>query len=227
MKLVHPDFTFQMEFQEGIVQRLVVEAPGVMSEFVVDFKKQIDGREGKWVLSQDGEVLKIHDYCELILNIFELEINQRKILSSLYDELVSEISETELLPEWRKMNCDLNSILDKAIDSTGYDISYVELEMKSLFKAMDVKFSENEEGYAEHLLEYLQLVSEVRNINIFILVNITAFLDIKEIEYLYEQAFYKKYHLLLLDGQDLCVDNEVEKKIIIDRDYCVIVTSME
>ena len=199
MKLVHPEYTFQIDFQEGVIQRLVVESPAVLSEFIVDFRKQLDGREGKWILSHDGEILKIHDNCELIMSIFDLEINQRKMLNALYDELASEINDTELLADWREMNSKLEGILNKAIDSTGYDISYGELELKSLFKALELKFRENEESYVDYLLEYLQLMSDVRSINIFILVNITSFLEIKEIEYLYEQAFYKKYHLLLLD----------------------------
>lgn len=227
MKLVHPEYTFQIDFQEGVIQRLVVESPAVLSEFIVDFRKQLDGREGKWILSHDGEILKIHDNCELIMSIFDLEINQRKMLNALYDELASEINDTELWADWREMNSKLEGILNKAIDSTGYDISYGELELKSLFKALEVKFRENEESYVDYLLEYLQLMSDVRSINIFILVNMTSFLEIKEIEYLYEQAFYKKYHLLLLDVQDLCVDREVERKIIIDKDYCVIDANMK
>ena len=227
MKLVHPEYTFQIDFQEGVIQRLVVESPAVLSEFIVDFRKQLDGREGKWILSHDGEILKIHDNCELIMSIFDLEINQRKMLNALYDELASEINDTELLADWREMNSKLEGILNKAIDSTGYDISYGELELKSLFKALELKFRENEESYVDYLLEYLQLMSDVRSINIFILVNITSFLEIKEIEYLYEQAFYKKYHLLLLDVQDLCVDREVERKIIIDKDYSVIDANMK
>ena len=50
MKLVHPEYTFQIRFQEGTVQKLVVESPAVLSEFVVDFKMQLAGKEGKWVL---------------------------------------------------------------------------------------------------------------------------------------------------------------------------------
>lgn len=222
MKLVHSEYTFQIELEEGVIERLIVENPAVMSQFIVDFRKQLEGQEGKWILSHDGQLFKIHDTCELIVNIFELEINQRKMLNALYDELASEINGTELLLEWREINSGLSGFLSKVIDGVGYDVGYDELEMKSLFKALELKFRENDEGYVSYLLEYLQLMSEVRNIDIFILINITSFLETKEIEYLYEQAFYKKYHLILIDAQDVCVNEKVERKIIIDKDYCVI-----
>lgn len=227
MKLVHPDYTFQIEFQEGVVQKLVLESPAVMSDFIVDFRKQLEGKDGKWVLSHKGEVLKISDNCELIMSIFDLEINQRKMLNVLYDELVGEINGTELLIDWRTINSNLESVLNQAIEGIGYDICYGELELKVLFKAIELKFQEDVEGgYVGYLLEYLRLMSEVRKIHIFIIVNISSFLTKTELEYLYEQAAYKKYQLLLLDVQNLNVNNERERTIIVDKDYCVIDTSV-
>lgn len=227
MKLVHPDYTFQIRFQEGIVQKLVLESPAVMSDFIVDFRKQLDGKEGKWILSQEGQVLKIADNCELIVNIFDLEINQRKMLNVLYDELASEINDTELLIDWREINSNLENILNQAIDGIGYGVIYKELDLKALFKVMELKFQECTEGYVDYLLEYLQLMSEVRKIHIFIIVNITSFLTKAELEYLYEQASYKKYQLLLLDVQNLYVNKKMERTIIVDKDYCIIDTNVE
>ena len=227
MKLVHPEYTFQIRFQEGTVQKLVVESPAVLSEFVVDFKLQLAGKEGKWVLSHDGEVLKIRDHCELIISIFDVDVNQRKMLNVLYEDLSEEVLNTELLADWQNINGTLESILNQASGNLGYDVRYGELELKSLFKAIELKFREREDGYAEDLLEYLQLVSDVRKIKIFVLVNLSSFLTTEEMAYLYEQAFYKKYYLLLLDAQNGCVDQEVEKTIIIDKDYCVIDVAME
>lgn len=227
MKLVHPEYSFQINFEEGIVQRMIIESPSVMSEFIIDFKKQSDGEEGRWVLSVDGEILKFQDHCELVLNIFDLKMNQRKMINTLYEQLAFEINSTELLADWREMNSRMENILNNAIENVGYDVIYEDLELKALFKALDLKFQEREAGYVECLLDYLQLLSDVRKIKVFIFVNITSFLEAKEIQYLYEEASYKKYYLLLLDGRDLCIDRETERKIIIDEDYCVIDTSMQ
>lgn len=227
MKLVHPEYIFQIEFQEGIVQKLILESPVLMSEFIIDFRKQLDGKEGKWILSHEGERLKIANNCELIMNIFELGINQRKMLNALYDELAGEINDTELLIDWRTVNSNLECILNQAIDGIGYEVSYEELELKTLFKAVDLKFQENAEGYVDYLLEYLKLMADVRKIHIFIIVNIASFLTKQELEYLYEQSAYKKYQLLLLESQDFCVNEKVESTIIVDKDYCVIDTNVE
>lgn len=227
MKLLHSEYTFQIEFCEGMVQKLVVEAPEVMSDFIFDLKRQLEGKDGKWVLSHEGEIWKIHDRCELIMSIFDLEINQRKMLNVLHEELTAEINDTELYAAWRELLSRLEGVLNEAIDRTGFEIAYRELELKALFKALELKFRENEGDYVEYLLEYLQLMSEVRNINIFVFVNISSFLNLEQIRYLYEQAFYKKYYLLFWDVQDFCVDKNVENTLIIDKDYCIIEANMK
>ena len=59
MKLVHQDYSFQIEFEENVVQKLIIESPHILSSFLVELKRQINGKEGKWVLSHEGEVLEI------------------------------------------------------------------------------------------------------------------------------------------------------------------------
>ena len=89
-----------------------------------------------------GEILKISNNCELILNIYDLDINQRKMLNALYDEVAREINDTELLMDWRTVNSNLECILNQAIDGIGYEVSYGELDLKTLFKAVELKFQE-------------------------------------------------------------------------------------
>lgn len=216
MKLVHPEYIFQIEFQENLIQRLVIESSEIMSDLIVDLKEQIKGKGGRWVLSHAGELLNIADICEIIIDFFDLEINQRKMLNALYQGLESEINNTELLLQWRNINSILAGVLDKAIDSLGYNVSYAEADIKSFLKVLEVRFQETDANYLEYLLEYLQLAADVRGIKIFILVNITSFLSSQEIQYLYEEAFYRKYHLLLVDSRDVDVNREMERKIIID-----------
>lgn len=227
MKLIHQDYSFQIELQENVIQKIIIESPYIFSSFLVDLKKQINGKEGRWVLSHEGNILELSNHMELIINIFDLQINQRKLLKRLYELLIQEINDTELLIEWNQINSIWEGMLNKAISNLEYNLEYEPYDVKSFLKLLNVQFKEENEGYFEYLLEYLQLQSEVRNINIFCLVNSSSFLTREEISYLYEQACYKKYFLILLDSQDLSVDPQMEKKLIIDSDGCIIDLNMK
>ena len=227
MKLVHQDYSFQIELEENIVQKLIIESPRILSSFLVELKKQIDGKEGKWVLSHEGEILEISDHMELIINFFDLQINQRKMIKKLYDQIIQEINNTELLIEWTRLNSAWESMLNKATSNLEYDLEYEACDIRSFLKMVNVQFREREEGYFEYLLEYLQLQSEVRNIRIFCIVNCTSFLTEEEIAFLYEQACYKKLFLILFDTKNISIKSEIEKKIIIDSDCCIINLSVK
>ena len=227
MKLLHPEYPLEMIFEENYVQRLVIESPKIMAEFVLDFKNQIAKKEGRWILSQDGKVLNISDVCEFIIDIFDVEINQRKSIGILYDALEKEINESELFIKWREILASIESVLNCAIDNMDYDICYQEMDIKQLFKSIDIQFKKDSDNYVENLLQYMELMSEIRKIKIFILLNASSFLTVDELKYLYEQSFYKKYNLLLIDSQDIKIFSEVEQKIIIDKDACVIDINMK
>ncbi|MCI8964204.1 MAG: type II-A CRISPR-associated protein Csn2 [Eubacterium sp.] len=51
---------------------------------------------------------------------------------------------------------------------------------------------------------------------------ISTYLDSKQLTYLYEQAFYKKYHVLLIESHCSAEKNIIENTIIIDQDNCII-----
>lgn len=48
---------------------------------------QVEGKEGRFVLSDNEKEVDISKNVELIFNIFALDINERKLISKLYMEL--------------------------------------------------------------------------------------------------------------------------------------------
>lgn len=59
MILTYPQLDDVIEFSEGCVPSLVVEAPAFLRAFLQDLYDQIDGAEGEAALSDDGKRLPI------------------------------------------------------------------------------------------------------------------------------------------------------------------------
>ena len=87
MKLVH------INLNEGILvdaincTEWVIESPEYFSEYVMELAGQVEGKEGRFVLSDNEKEVDISKNVELIFNIFALDINERKLISKLYMEL--------------------------------------------------------------------------------------------------------------------------------------------
>ena len=76
------------------------------------------------------------------------------------------------------------------------------------------------------LLNLVGVNSTITNLILFIF-NATLFFGKKEMMYIYEQAKYKKYQLLLLDAQNVEVNQTEENKLFIDKDCCIIDSSLQ
>lgn len=227
MKLIHADWSFQLELQEGVVQRVIVEDPIIFRKMITDLRCWLAGESDKWVLSEQGKICNGAKCCELIIDYFNLDINQRKMINTLYEEMESIINMSELLVKWKMISAEIREVLEDAIDSTDYNISCTEPDLKSLFKMTDVRFRDDCQGELEHLLEYQQLAGAVKGIKLFILINATTFFGKQEMMYIYEQAKYKKYQLLLLDTQNMEVNQTEENKLFIDKDCCIIDSTLQ
>ena len=100
MKLVHPDFFCPMEFVENQIETVIIESPQVLSTYLSELQNQIEGTgEGQWRLSEKGELLQIEKNCNMLLNPFQLDLNNRKIVTALYNMIDKEVKNTELLLE--------------------------------------------------------------------------------------------------------------------------------
>lgn len=223
MKLVHPDFYCQIELTENRIPVIIFESPNRLLNFISQLKAQMDGYEGEWVLSENGTILDVSKTCELIIDLFSLDMNQKKLTSALYHRLERELLSSELLPEWNSFYSVLSNFTEKVFALSEYHLNYREtLDVRDFLKFMNVSFEDSSEDLLERVIDYMALSSAIVGTSLFILCNAKSFFDDTQLTYLYEQAFYKKFYLLLIESRGLNEKNELEDVIIIDNDDCVI-----
>ena len=227
MKLVHPDFFFPIEISETEISLLVLENPVCFRNFIREIREQMDGMEGQWVLSEDNKLLKIAKTCELILDPFGLDINQKKVLTSLYDRVEKYVTSSDLLQFWNQAESDfqkvtetLLSVSDEFVLINRNDISVVDF-----LRFMDVRFEKNTDDTIEYMIDYMRILAQTVGTRLFVLCNMKLFFNGQEIGYLYEQAMYHKFYLLLVEGSVPIQKEKREKLLIIDKDNCVIMPS--
>lgn len=223
MKLVHPDFLCPIEFKENQIQTIVIESPRILSKYLEELLLQVNGADGRWVLSEYEVAYSLSKASHVILNPFCLEFNQRRMLTALYDRIEKETLSTELLLKWNKLYPAMVNILEEMIKGLDYMLSYSEgIEIKEFLKIMNLRFNNKAESMVEQLIDYMCLLHEVLKISVFVFVNIKSYLDENELNYLFQQAFYQKIYILLLENVDREQKHQAEQIRIIDRDCCII-----
>ena len=212
MKLVYTELEQQLVFQENKVFRRMIQ----------ELDKQISGEEGGFVLSDNNKTMKIDKEICLILNPFALDINSRKALTGLYNEL----GKLGLNEENYLKTCSLKGQIAEYIYDLLNQVDYAlkfqdDFNLQSLFKALEVEFEAGEENFLEGLVYFMDVCSKFQKIKILAFVNLKTYLTNDDLQKFYKEAFYRKMHLLLLENS---IEQELAEEVvcIVDDDLCVV-----
>lgn len=213
MKLVNSKIDYLVDFKENIVNVLVLENQDVMSYVVYDLWNQCAGNDGDFILS-DKKELKLDKNMQLIINPFDIDFNNKKIISTLYNNL-SQIA-NEYVEEKAYINANILSLLDDIILKDKYpNIEYsLDFSWNDIFKLYSVKIEDNTETLISRLIDYMNLISSYIDVKILTLVNIKSYLSENELIELYQSASYNKIQLLLIES--------IERKILSNEEVCIV-----
>ena len=220
MKLVHAPYQLKIDFHENKVQVLVLERAETFAELVGDLFAQISGEEGQFLLADQKE-MDLDKCTEIVVNPFSFEINNRKNLNKLYQEMHM-ISQEEYFLSKSMLNTETVRYLKDISQKLPYAIQFVtDLNEVELFKIYDVKLEDKFSSLLEKLTEYLKILALLRNIRLVILVNLRDYLSSTQVKELYKTVFYYKINVLLVESSQKERLN-CEDYHILDEQDCLI-----
>ena len=107
MKLLNEDLNNSIHFEENKVNILVIENKKYFVEYIEQLLSQINGNFGKFSLFLESKELKISEKIEMIKDIFDLEINNKKMINKIYHELEELSMDSEFLLETKNIESEL------------------------------------------------------------------------------------------------------------------------
>lgn len=222
MKLVYTELEQQLVFPENKVNVLVIERKELFRKMIQELDKQINGEDGGFVLSDNNKTMKIDKEICLILNPFALDINSRKALTGLYNEL----GKLGLNEENYLKTCSLKGQIAEYIYDLLNQVDYAlkfqdDFNLQSMFKALEVEFEAGEGNFLEGLVYFLDVCSKFQKVKFLAFVNLKTYLTNDDLQKFYKEAFYRKMHLLLLENS---IEQELAEEVvcIVDDDLCVV-----
>ena len=104
MKFIYGEREIVLDFHENEIQVVTIENREYLSAFLQNLYNQSQGIEGNIILSEGEKILPLSKAAEIVWNPFSIDINNKKILGKLFQELKNisiEDQYTEI--------CELNS----------------------------------------------------------------------------------------------------------------------
>ena len=211
----------KVDIEEGKVSVLVIENPSIMRNILLELEAQLQGESGNFVLSADYEPVSIHKNLVLVKDPLNIDCNDKKILTKLYQNIADE-EKMHNSTERDKFDVAYLEYLKELCLLSPLPLAYDErLSLAELLKIAHVVIDHAARNYVENLWLYIKVMGELLHIKVFAFVNLKCFLSNDELNLLYKQCFYEQKLLLLIESYDLPFRTD-EKKCIVDVDGCVI-----
>lgn len=221
MCLAHSKNNIKVDIEEGKTSVLVIENPINMREFLLELEEQLQGNQGDFILSADYEPISIGRNLVLVRDVLNIDCNEKKILTKLYQNIVDEEKKQYHMERDNFDKAYLEYLRELCLLSP-LPLAYDEkLSLGELLKSAHVIIDHAVCSYIENLWNYIKVMGDLLHIKLFVFVNLKGFLSNEELNLLYKQCAYEQKLLLLIESHDTPSRID-EKKYIVDSDGCVI-----
>ena len=221
MKLVHKNIEKHLNFDENFFQVLIIENQKEYFSLIKQLIYQANGEDGDWVLSHDGKILQIEKSMAVLSDFFEFTIAGRKIEGEINSKLMSVFKEGDLFQEVQNINSQINLLGERLIEEVELPIEMnSEITFSTLIKLLSFKIRQ-EENLIDKLSTWVDINIKLKNIKIFVFVNLQFVLDEEEFTSFVKYLNYLQIGVLNIASIDSEVFKDAEKTII-DKDLCEI-----
>lgn len=222
MKFVHCELSAPLISESDSCTEWIIERPELFSEYTQELLMQKDGKEGRFVLSQDNKIIDIPKNVEIILNPFAVDINDKRILNKIYQNLNNLAYSEECYMRTQEITQNIYEYLLNMEQKTEYILSVeADIDMALLFKAAGVKNEVYEEDFVQMLSRYIKIMCDVLKIQFVVFVNIRSYLTDEQLQEIIKEVAYLEVKLLLMENQERSLLKDT-KRYIIDGDQCEI-----
>ena len=224
MKIINKNWQRKIEIEDNIIYTLVFENKKYYRENIIELVNQHKSNEGSYILSNDNKEISFDKNSYIITDIFNIDINNKKVLSKIYSSLLKEIVED--ISSYNELSTNIRVYFEKLIFNSSLEIEQgEEIDMSSLLKLGDFKIHVENDDILENFVKFLKVLTELCCFEIIFVVGLhTVFMQDEIIE-IYKEVCLNKINIINIEYQqfnNLSNENYKEIVYIFDGDNCEI-----
>lgn len=215
MRLRFKNIDYDFLIGSGEVYNIKIENPHYLYSFIKDIKDMNEDA----IFLYDGDLLDLNKYIVYLENILQLDINSKKQITSLYNQ----IEKNEINDNYRQQLSDINTLIIKLINeitlNSNIKLNYDDaLDFKTLFSSINLKYYQDSQNFIDDFINFIKILKEISKVSVIITINLYDFLTLEDIQKLIEELKYLHLSIINIGNNK----SGTTKNIIIDQDLCQI-----
>ena len=221
MKLVYPGINCVFDTDCDRVNCIVIENQSLFCSLLEDVDAQLNGFDGRLVISEGNKPLNVSKYFEVITQFIPFEMSRKSLVNKITAELEKKAVSSDFYAETAEIISRLeNHLINLAFDFSC-DINYNKLEIGSIIKASGIEINSNYDNLGEKIIDYMELVTEFDRRKLFFTVNLRSYLSDADTEEFMKTVVGHGFNVIMLESSEHPrLDSET--RYIIDSDLCEI-----
>ena len=224
MKIINKNWQRKIEIEENTIYTLVFENKKYYRENIKELISQHKGDEGNYIYSNDNKELSFEKSSYIITDIFNIEINSKKILTKIYNSLLKQIIDDTV--EYNELTTHIRAYFEKLIFNSPFEVEQgEEIDINSFLKLGDFRIHIEEDDILEKFIKFLKVLVQLCGVTIIFIVGLHNVFTDEEVREIYKEVCVNKISIINIEYQqfdNISDENYIEKVYIFDRDNCEI-----
>ena len=202
MKLKINGFTNELEFYNDKVSVLAIKDTKCFTNTIQEINDEIKGIESDeiFLLDDKENELKMSNKMYMILDLFNIDYNSKKILGKLYDKISKNIEnsgETKL----QNLFIEVRKSIVEEINELPFEFTMSDdIDIINILKLYNLKVDIlSYETILEKIEFFIDLNATLNIFNVIVVPNLKMYLSEKELIELYKYSLYNNVKLLLIE----------------------------
>lgn len=199
-----------LEIENGIYQ-IIIENP-------ITYRNIVLNVDAKIILSNDNKVLDLTKEAIIINDPLGIDINDSKILKSLYKLLEKTINE-KYSNDIYEVEKALFNLAEELIISSNCNLDYeFQIDISKVLSSVGIKYKYSND-YFTNLLEYIKISLKLFSKSIFIIFGLSNVLCEEEINILNNELVKINSSVIDISFSSVSTKNT---SLIVDEDWCIL-----
>ncbi len=224
IKIVHIDLENPIILSPDSVNVLIAENAFEFFKLTDELFKQFEGEEGDFVCLKDGKQCALDKCGDIVYDYFKWDFNNKKVLNALYRQ-IEDIALNKEQEKYMDLVANVNSYVMNLIRDFSFELTFDDLTINDILKSLSLRFETDYETIEEKIVCYVNLLSELKNTEFIVFVNLKSILNDEKLSQLYHHCKMAEISLLLIESNSSRKLLPQEKGIIITEDLCEIVVN--
>lgn len=216
-------FDNKIEFKEGNVNVLEIYNKKLFYNFINSINEQCNGyteEDNNIVIREEAKRIKISQSIYLLIDVFNIEFNTKKVINKIYSVLLNNIKNRQD-DELENLMLKLRNYLIEEINEIPFEFNMKsEMETVDILKAFDIKIDTSCYTTIVEKVEFIiNIISNLKIADILVIPNLKSYLSEDELVEIYKYSIYNNVKLLIVENSKAKKILKYERKNIIDENF--------